>query len=234
MAIGIVTIDIKDAGGTTRTARFVSSDASVAGLLMPGHTLLDQAEAEILGRVAASPTQHTIGDRLRKGARMFVAQATQLTRPANTTAYTAGDSISNTATAGSVTAMSATVSADNDEPVALDKITIETTDTGLGGKSIAVHVFNADPTASTGVVGGDNAAWSNKRNGYLGRFEGTFRTFSDGAMATLTPSEGSSLICTPSSGAKLLYVQFQTLSDFTPSANSTTLQATLRGRQGVS
>jgi hypothetical protein len=233
MPAGFVTLNIKDGDGTTRTARFWSSDGAATGLLIPEHVLVDGAEAEVLGRVAASPAQYTVLDRLRKAARMFAVQGTQLVRPANTTAYAVGDSISNNATAGLVTPLSAAVSAAIDEPVSLERITIDTNDTGLQGKAIAVHIFNSDPTANAGVGAGDNGAWSNKRAGYLGRFEGYFRTFSDGAVATLFPSEGNRLVCLPAPGTQLLYFQFQVLDTYTPSAGGTTLTATLRGTQGV-
>lgn len=154
-----------------------------------------------------------------------------LTRPANTTAYTAGDSISNSATAGSVTALVATVSDVNDAPVLATALHLDTTDTGLGGKQVRAWLYNSDPTASSGVGAGDNAAFSNKRAGLLGTFSGTLRTMSDGARGRLIPDEGSFVVCPPGSGARTLWIQYQTLSDFQPSANSTTLIGAVEGVQ---
>lgn len=164
--------------------------------------------------------------------RFFATVFSTLTRPANTTAYTANDSISDNATAGSVTALSATVSDTNDDPICLERIRVVSTDTGLANKNVRVWLFNSDPTASTGVGAGDNAAYSNKMAGFVGTMSGTFRAMSDGSVACLVPDEGSRIICNPSTGAKLIYIQFQTLSDFTPSANSTTLIARAEGFQG--
>jgi len=169
-----------------------------------------------------------------------------LTRPANTTAYSAGDSISDNATAGSVTALTATVSDTNDDPVTLTEILVSSTDTGLGGKRIRAYLFNSDPTASTGVGGGDNAAYSQKKAGYIGSMSGMLETgFSDGTVGRLVPSyndsatsptpnaaAGAFIVAKPSSGGKALWIQYQTLDAFAPSANSTTIIGTVRGFQG--
>lgn len=173
----------------------------------------------------------------------FSAAFTTLTRPANTTAYAAGDSISNNATAGSVTALSATVSDVNDDPIFVSDILIASSDTGLAGKKLRANLFNSDPTAATGVVGGDNAAYSNKRAGYIGTFVGTMETgFSDGSVGRLVPSfrdanytpAGGFVVTKPTTGARTLFIQFVAEEAFTPSANSTTIIATARGWQGRS
>lgn len=169
--------------------------------------------------------------RVRGEPRAFSATFSTLTRPANTTAYAANDSISDNTTAGSVTALVATVSDTNDDPVLISGLLVDTTDTGLQGVTIRAYLYNSDPTASSGVGGGDNAAFSNKRAGFIGSLSGTFRTFSDGAKARLVPDEGSFIIAKPESGGQRFWVQYQTLQGFTPSANSTTLIGTLNGEQ---
>ncbi len=159
---------------------------------------------------------------------------TTLTRPANTTAYAAGDSISDNATAGSVTALPATVADINDATVMITELLLETTDTGLAaGVPIEVEVFNSDPTASSGVGGGDNAAYSNKRAGWAGRFQGVFVAFSDGGKAVCVPADGQAFsIINPESGGKRLWCQYKVLGGFTPSANSTTIGIRFKGLQG--
>lgn len=163
----------------------------------------------------------------------FVVAATALTRPANVTAYTALDSISNNATAASVTANSVSLSDTNDHPIDISEILLATTDTGPGTAAIQirVHLFNSDPTASTGVVGGDNAAWSNKQAGWVGSFSGTMRAFSDGSRGIMVADEGTLRLISPVSGAKTLFWQLETLGAFTPSANSTTFTPTFKGFQ---
>lgn len=166
----------------------------------------------------------------------FVAAATTLTRPANTTAYSVGDSVSNNGTAASVTALSATVSDTNDAPINLTDVILDTNDTGIGASTVTmrVYVYNADPTASSGVGAGDNSAFSNKKAGLIGTFTGTFTAMSDGGKAVCTPESGAPyIVCKPSSGAKLLYVQHQIIAGTpTPSANSTTIDTSIRGFQG--
>jgi hypothetical protein len=176
----------------------------------------------------------------------FAVAFTTLTRPANTTAYSAADSISDNATAGSVTALTATVSDTNDDLLFLSDILVSSTDTGLAGKRIRAYLYNSDPTASTGVGAGDNAAFSNKKAGYIGSMSGVMESgFSDGSVGRLVPSfnDGAAsgtpnaaasgfIVTKPVSGAKTLFVQYQAVDGFTPSANSTTIIGTVRGWQG--
>lgn len=168
-------------------------------------------------------------------SRAINAPFTVLTRPANATPYTTNDSISNNATAGSVTALVATVADVNDAPLIMTHVALDTNDTGLGGKTVVAYVYRSDPTLNSGVGGGDNAAFSNKRAGLVGVFIGTMRAMSDGAYGILTPVLEAGInhyVCAPESGGKRLWVQYQTGSDFTPSANSTTLSGRIKGFQG--
>jgi len=170
----------------------------------------------------------------------FAVAATTLTRPANTTAYAAADSISDNATAGSVTALSATVSDVNDDPIFISEIRISSTDTGLAGKKLRANLFNSNPTSSSGVGAGDNATYSQKVAGYIGTFVGTMETgFSDGSVGRLVPSfrdtsytpAGGFVVCKPTSGAQTIYIQYVAEEAFTPSANSTTIIGTICGWQ---
>lgn len=164
-----------------------------------------------------------------------------LTRPANVTPYAAGDSISNNATAGSVTALISTaLSVGNDDPVELQDILVVTSDTGLAGKRIRAILYNSDPTASSGVGAGDNVAFANKHAGYVGSMTGMMETgFSDGAVgrliptfnATNDPQAGPFILAKPASGAKTFWIQYQAVDIFTPSANNSTIDATIHGLQ---
>jgi hypothetical protein len=174
--------------------------------------------------------------------KVFRTTFATLTRPANTTAYTAADSISDNATAGSVTALvSGNISDVNDDPIFISEIHINSTDTGLAGKKIRAYLFNTDPTASTGVGAGDNVAYSQKKAGYIGSFMGYLETgFSDGTVGRLVPcfnetnftQAGGFIAALPVSGARTLYIQYQAVEAFTPSANSTTIIGTAVGWQG--
>lgn len=157
---------------------------------------------------------------------------TAMTRPANTTQYAVNDSVSDNGTAGSVTANVVTISDTNDDPVNLTEVMLASTDTGFGATAIRIHLFNSNPTSSSGVVGGDNAAWSNKQAGWIGSMSGLMTTFSDGSRGRLVPDAGSSIIIAPGTGARTIWWQLQTLGTPTPSANSTTFTPTFKGYQG--
>lgn len=166
--------------------------------------------------------------------RLINVTAAAMTRPANVTAYAAGDAVSNNATAASVTPIGFSASDVASAPVLLTHVELLSTDTGpaAAGATFEVWLFNADPTANAGVGGGDNAAFGQKQAGFIGRLQGTFIAASDGSMAICTPVEGSFIPTTPSSGGTTVYALLKTLTAFTPSANSTTFTTTLKGIQG--
>lgn len=164
--------------------------------------------------------------------RMVNVAGTTLTRPSNTTAYAANDSISDNATAGSVTALPATVSDAVEQPVILTEIVLDTNDTGLAaGVQVRAYVYRSDPTANSGVVAGDNAAFSNKKAGLIGTFSGAFRAMQDGGFARLVPDEGSYVVAFCEASGQRLWIQYQALGAFTPSANSTTIGCRFKGFQ---
>lgn len=167
--------------------------------------------------------------------RFFAVAAAAMTRPANTTAYNANDAVSNNGTAGSVTPITFSgVSEENDQPITLERLRILSTDTGVRSKSFRAWLFNSDPTASSGVSGGDNAAFSQKQAGFIGTMSGQFKgsQISDGAVAVLVPDDGARIVCNPLAGGTTIYALLETLDAFTPSANSTTFTCTLEGFQG--
>ena len=228
------TTKVATGSGTGNGMRVVVDSSQLA-------SLQTTAQAMSAGyQLVALPTNQSWATGLSNRA-FSVAFAT-LTRPANTTAYSANDSISDNATAGSVTALvSGNISDTNNDPIFISDIHINSTDTGLAGKKIRAYLYNSDPTASTGVGGGDNAAFSNKKAGYLGSFMGWMETgFSDGTVGRLVPTfnetnntqAGGFIVVPPVSGARTLYIQYQAVEAFTPSANSTTIIGTARGWQG--
>lgn len=156
-----------------------------------------------------------------------------MTRPANTTAYAAGDLIANNATAGSVTAVTFTLADANDQPFEIRRMLVDTTDTGLKGKTVTALLWRSDPTASSGVVNGDNGAFSIKHGAtFCAAMQGTFRSdFSDGAWGEFVPIYGGSILGAPGSGAQTLWLLYKSEEAFTPSANSTTLIATIEALQ---
>jgi hypothetical protein len=212
---------------TAGSGTSIAADDIGAGLLAQRIKLIHGADGVNDGDVATLNPLPTV-----PMPRLKVVAAGAMARPANTTAYTANDAVSNNATAGSVAAISFTLADQNDQPLIVHRCRIDTTDTGVAGKSFRVYFFNSDPTASTGVGGGDNAAWSQKKAGFIGSMVGTFRTFSDGSFALCTSEDGPFIVAPPATGAKTIYALLQTLDAFTPSANSTTFTLTLEAQQG--
>jgi hypothetical protein len=157
---------------------------------------------------------------------------TQLVRPNNTTAYVALDSISNTSVIGSVTALVATISDTIDDPVSVEAVLVKSSDTGIGGTSLRAYLFNANPTGTTGVQAGDNSPWSNKQAGLVGTLAGKLLLCNDGAVGRLVPEYGQTIKTTPTSGAQTLYIQYQTIDGFTPSAGNSTVDGTIIATQG--
>lgn len=176
----------------------------------------------------------TGGSLIADAAKIIVATAPVMTRPANTTAYSAGDAVSNNGTPGSVTPITFTASDISNEPIILTHVELLSTDTGpaTAGASFEIWLFNSDPTSNSGVGGGDNIAFSQKQAGFVGRMQGTFIAASDGSMAICVPIEGTFIPCLPLSNNTIIYGLLKTLTAFTPSANSTTFTATLKGIQG--
>lgn len=166
---------------------------------------------------------------------LVIAAASPYIRPANVTAYSINDAVSNNATAASVNPIIFAASHVLNAPLAISRARVLTTDTGPGtaSASFELWLFNSDPTANSGVGGGDNAAFSQKQAGFIGIMSGVFASTSDGSFTTMIPDDGASyIITTPLSGSRTLYGLLKTLTAFTPSANSTTFNAVLEGVQG--
>lgn len=221
------------------------ADADAAQAMLAGAAVTTSAPTYVTGTVNALSLDAAGNLRTVAGAgtaeigkvnwRHINVLGATLTRPANQTPYSANDSISDNGTAGSVTALTSNNLSDvNDDPIVLTELMLDSSDTGPGtaGAQIRVWLYNSDPTASSGVSGGDNAAYSNKKAGFIGSFVGTMKLFSDGSRGRLLPEEGAPLMAFPASGAKNLWYQVQTLTAFTPSANSSTLAVRFKGYQG--
>jgi|WetSurMetagenome_2_1015567.scaffolds.fasta_scaffold175314_2 hypothetical protein len=165
-------------------------------------------------------------------ARIPVVDAVAFARPNDPNAYTAGDAVANSTTAGSVNPVSFTVSDTNDAPVALRSATlaINGTAAGTANASFRLHLFRNSPTATAG----DNAPFTYPAiaSEYLGSLSGQALLFSDGSVATLYPDgSGQDILCRPTSGGRTIYGLLQTLTAFTPAA-SATKTLTLKGFQG--
>jgi hypothetical protein len=187
------------------------------------------------GSQATADNQAAEVDRLKALARIAVVDAATYTRPADhLTAYSIGDAVADSGTAASVTAIKFYISDTIDAPIGLHRIRISTDDTGPGvaGAFFEVYLYRDDPTANSGVVGGDNAAFSTKKGTYIGKMTGQFIPFSDGSVAVCTPSEGVDMWVRPASGRRSVYALLRTQTAFTASKDSSAFSLTLEAFQG--
>lgn len=97
------------------------------------------------------------------------------TRPADTTAYTSGDLIANSTTAGSVTPMTFNIGYGQAFKIYQARVKYNSA-TNTNGKFL-IHLYSSLPT----VTNGDNGAWLSIEAGYLGNIaiDSTLQTFSD-------------------------------------------------------
>lgn len=166
-----------------------------------------------IGEVQASPTANTVLDRLKAlltgiilaageahvgevGGRVAVASGS-VTRPADTTAYAAGDLVANSTTAGSVTPISFTVgrgSSGSSATGLIRRARLRKTGTSVTNAIFRLHLYSASP----GVTNGDNGAWlSDNAANYIGAIDFLVdKAFSDGAAGNGVPLVGSELFFT--------------------------------------
>lgn len=97
------------------------------------------------------------------------------TRPADTTAYTSGDLVANSTTAGSVVPMTFGLGYGQNFKIFLGKIKFNSATTT--NAKFLIHLYAASPTCTNG----DNGAWLTTESSYLGNIavDCTGQTFSD-------------------------------------------------------
>ncbi|HEY3695141.1 hypothetical protein [Phenylobacterium sp.] len=147
--------------------------------------------------------------------------ASTLTRPANTTAYTANNLVGSSVTAGSVVVPSFTAAriAAGSFRVAELRLASNHT-TGLAGVQVTVRLWTAAPTYTNGDGGAYAVATSGAGVNYLGTFVGTFEQFADGAAAILSSQSGFVRSVKLASG-QTVYWDLQALTAFTPQSGKT-------------
>ena len=116
------------------------------------------------------------------------AAAATFTRPANVTAYSFGDLVSNSTTNTACVAMTIAAARGNDVPGEIVACELEKSGTNIGQAIFWVHLFNINPFA-TAPTNGDNGALALAlKAGYLGTMEVTCtQTFGDGCRRYWLP-----------------------------------------------
>lgn len=131
-----------------------------------------------------------------------VVSAAAFTRPNDTTAYTTGDLVANSTTAGSVTPVQLLNAVRIAGGVSrIERIRVRKTGTTTANASFRVHLFSASPT----VANGDNAAFSpSDISSWIGSFDvAVDRAGVNGAIGAGVPVTGSSVTATIPAGTTL-------------------------------
>ena len=125
------------------------------------------------------------------------------TRPSDTTAYASGDLVANSTTAGSVAAMSLTVTNTAAGSFMLRRIKLHKSGTSTTNASFRVHLYRGSATIT--CANGDNAAFStDQAANYLGAFDVTIdRAFTDGAAGLGIPVVGNDINIKNASGSTI-------------------------------
>lgn len=96
------------------------------------------------------------------------------TRPSDTTAYTSGDLVANSVTAGSVVPMTFVTAGKGFD---LDRVNLLHSSATPTNASFRLHLYKDSPT----IANGDNGAWSTTASGWIGSVDitATAPTFTD-------------------------------------------------------
>jgi hypothetical protein len=134
-----------------------------------------------------------------------VAPSASFTRPADTTAYAAGDLVANSTVAASVVPLSWTAARVPAGSGMVRRARLKKSGTAVANASFRLHLYGADPSAASGITNGDNGAWLTKESGYLGSFDcdmsgATGRAFSDSAEVLGVPAVGTEVNFSLASG----------------------------------
>jgi hypothetical protein len=186
---------IKDSAGANVTVKTVvdSADSTTS----PSHGIIDG-----------------LGNQFDPSGKIFTGGT--VTRPADTTAYAAGDLVANSTTAGSVTYPTIQITQNVDQVMTLLRLRLRKTGTATLSGSFRIHLYRTQPT----VVNGDNGVWStNNAANYAGSFDVTItQSFTDGAVGIGMPTSGSVMVTRPVSGSTTLFYLIEARAAYTPAS----------------
>jgi hypothetical protein len=193
------------------------------------------AGSALIGKVGIDQTTDgttnkvSLGSDKIKNVPVIVTPSATITRPADTTAYTAGDLIASSTTAGSVSYGALTVASSAGSFIITRARLISNHTTGLDQIQLRARLWLGAPT----VTNGDNGAFAITTGGTteIGRFEFTMEQFSDGACGFAVPYIGSEIRRKLASGTDINWT-LEAVDGFTPQSGKTfTLE--LETQQGL-
>ena len=151
------------------------------------------------------------------GGSQFKAFTVEITRPANTTVYTANDVIADvTATFIPFLNVAKAIGAG----IKIVRVRVQTEDTGVAGKKFNLHLYREAPTFIA-----DNAAFAINYTNASKRIGAIPVVMGAGNLGTVGMNDYNQLIINPV--ARDVYFILETVDGFTPSANSTRFQITI-------
>lgn len=160
-------------------------------------------------RIEAEAGENHIG---AVGGHIAVASA-NFTRPADTTAYAAGDLVANHTTAGSVVPMTFAVARAADKGFMVRRGRMKKSSTGTTNASFRLHLYKQAPVPSNG----DNGAWLTDEKNYLGAIDLALdRVFTDAANGIGVPVSGSEIAGVPDSGTVNIYGLVEARAGYAP------------------
>jgi hypothetical protein len=153
---------------------------------------------------------------------LLTAPSYNFTRPSDTTAYTSGDLVANSTTAGSVVPMS-WIPSINRVGFWVKGVRLKINNATITNATFRVHIYNATPTF---VTGGDNSAFGTVvATGYaawLDSFDVTLvGLHADGAAGIAVPTEGAaSNMPHPLAANTTVYGLIEARAAYTPASGS--------------
>ena len=156
-------------------------------------------------------------------------------RPADTTAYAAGDLVANSTTSGSVAPIAfANAVRSAGQACRIERMRLRKSGTSLTNASFRVYLFRTSPTVSVGDNGVFNSSGTlaiSDIADLIDYFDITMnRSATVGARGLGVPSTGSGVNITPTSGTTL-YALIEATAAYTP-VSGETFTATLEGALG--
>lgn len=141
-----------------------------------------------------------------------------VTRPADTTAYTSGDLVSNSVTAGSVTPITVTAARVNAGSGLIRRVRLTTSSTSTTNASFRIHFYKNSPTCTNG----DNGAWLTTESTYIGACDVTIdKVFSDAAKGIGVPNTGVEINFDAGAATQNIYALIEARGAYTPTSAET-------------
>lgn len=143
---------------------------------------------------------------------------TVITRPANSTAYVAGQLFYSSTSSTIADGATVQIARANNLYATLYNIRAHFSSNNLTNGVFRVHFYNSQPTFSSG----DGGNWLTASTGYIGCFDITLtQAFTDGANGKGIPCNGSIVAGNPVSGNNYAYYAIEVRAAYTPSSGET-------------